>query len=456
MAVLGDVADLPDVEQRAMGVSLRQLLRRLDGHGPTPPPPNAESLRSQIPLLSSGTLREAVAKGHRVLSNAGLRGTLLGGLDSEGQHWAYTSTLALDELGKRETRVLEELADHPPAYLVAAIGRPEFDPLGGAGSRGLWTTVAAHIMSYRRQYAVSDPTRALGANPLRPVGLAQETDWRLVMEEIRWSTGNLGEHLVDPRVLAVFDPTGRIDPPKALVALNNITVRRMTLPEARQHRLRAAPSHVLRSEVTRALGLLRARPPDRSAELEKLKATKDTLKVLYGRDRTPGVGHGRQRPDSAPTQNPPQLTRRLDDLDAAITVARRDQGRRQAWDRENAEALEAGRLAAEELAGRESEALLMLEEDPPHHLAAELGRPPSSQAGRQVWQEGARLIERYRTRHEVDDPTRAFGGVPEDQAQKAQLATARQAVDRIRDGLHLTGAEQRALPPPPPELALDQ
>jgi hypothetical protein len=455
MTVLGDPADLPDVEQRAVGVSLRQLLRRLDSHGP-PPPPDAESLRRQVPLLSSGTLREAVAKGHHVLSNAGLRGMLLEGLDSEGQHWSYVSTLVLDELGERETRVLEELADHPPAYLVAAIGRPEFDPLGGAGSRGSWTTVAAHIMSYRRQYAVSDPTRALGANPIRPVGLAQETDWRMVVEEMRWSVGNLGEHLVDPRVLAVFDPTGRIDAPKALAALNDLGLRRVTVPEARQRRILAAPSHALRSQVTKALGLLRARPPDRSAELERLKASHDTLRVLYRQDRAPGGGNGRRPPDSARVDSHDQLMGRLDELDAAITAARRDQSQRQAWDAQNAEALAAGRVAAEELAGRERAALLALEEDPPQHLAAELGRPPASQAGRRVWGDGARLIEQYRTRHEVDDPTRAFGGVPDDPAQQAQLAMVRQALGRVRDDLRLTGAEQLALPPPPHELTLDQ
>ncbi len=382
---------------------------------------------------------------------------MLGGLDSEGQHWAYTSTLALDELGKRERRVLEELADHPLAYLLAAIGRPEFHSLSeAASSRWSWTTVAAHIMSYRRQYAVSDPTRALGANPIRPVGLAQETDWRLVMEEIRWSAGNLGEHLIDPRLLAVFDPTGRVDAPQALAALSDLIVGRMTVPKARQRRIRAAPSHALRGEVAKALGLLRGRPADWSAELERLKATQDTLKVVY-RDRAPVVVQGRRPPDPARIHNHDQLRRRLDELDAAITAARRDQSQRQAWDRQNTEALAAGRLAAEELAGRESEALLALEENPPQHLAAELGRPPSSHAGRKAWRHGARIIEQYRTRHEVDDQTRPFGGVPEDPAQQAQLAMVRQALDQVMDSLHLTGAEQPALPPPPHhELALDQ
>lgn len=143
----------------------------------------------------------------------------------------------------------------------------------------------------------------------------------------------------------------------------------------------------------------------------------------------------------------------MEELEAAIAAARGDQGRRQAWDRHNAEGLAAGRLAAEELAGREREAL---EQDPPQHLTAELGRPPGSHAGRKAWRQGACLIEQYRTRHEVDDPARPFGEVPQDPTQQAQLAMVRQGLDRVRDGLHLAGPAQPALPPPPHELALDQ
>jgi len=452
----GDTADLPDVEQRAVAVSLRQLLRHLEGHG-SPPLPDAGSLQREVPLLSSSALRAAVAKAHHLLNDAGLRGTLARGLDAEGQHWAYASTLALDELAKRETRVLEGLADHPPAHLVAAIGRPEVDPLGGASaSRWSWTTAASHIMSYRLQYAVSDPTRALGANPARPAGLAQETDWRVVMEEIRWSVGNLGEHLIDPRVLAVFDPTGRVNAPQALAALSDRTLHRVVIPEVRQRRIRAAPSHTLRSEVTKALGMLPARPTDPSAELERLRAAQDTLNALYSQDQAPAIGCGQRPGEPTASNHHDQLGRRLDELDAAITTARREQGQRQAWDNQNAETLAAARLAAEELAGREHEALLTLEEDPPQHLTAELGRPPASEAGRQVWRHGVRLIEQYRTRHEVDDPTRPFGGAPQDPAHQAELTTVRHVLDRVLGSLHLTGTEQLALPPPLHELALDQ
>jgi hypothetical protein len=455
MPVPSDPADLPDVEQRAVAVALRQLLRRLENHGPPPPPPpDGAALHGQVPLLSSSALREAVAKAHHVLNNAGLRGTLLGGLDAEAQHRTYAATLALDELAKRETRVLADLADQPPAYLVAAIGRPNPEPLDDPyAARWSWMSVVSHVMSYRRQYAISDPTRALGANPTQPAGLAQETDWRLVTDEIRWSTANLGEHLIDPRVLAVFDPTGRIDAPQALAALNDHS--RATAPEATQRRIRAAPSHTLRTEVTKALSTIRARPPDRSAELERLTAAHGDLNTLYSQDHAPVAARGHRPEEPTVIGEHEQLRRRLSELDAAITTMRQQQRQRQAWDTHNAEPLAIARLAAEELATREHQALLALEQDPPPHLLGELGPPPASEAGRQAWRHGAHLIEQYRTRHDIDDPTRPFGATPQDPAQQAELTMVRHALDRVLDGLHLTGTQQLALPPPPHELVLD-
>jgi hypothetical protein len=107
----------------------------------------------------------------------------------------------VDELGNRETKALEELAAHPPAHL-AAIGRPDLAGFGDRdAARGSWRAVAAQVMAYRLQYAITDPTRALGASPLRGGGVARETDWRMVIGEIRWSAGNIGEHLIDPGVL---------------------------------------------------------------------------------------------------------------------------------------------------------------------------------------------------------------------------------------------------------------
>jgi hypothetical protein len=203
--------------------------------------------------------------------------------------------------------------------------------------------------------------------------------------------------------------------------------------------------------------MLRSRPADRSAELERLNDSRDALEALYGRERTLQVERARQT--GAPLEGSrasEHLGRRLSELEAAITMMRQAQSQRQAWEKLNIQALAAGRLAADELASREHEALLALEQDPPQHLVAELGQPPASGAGRQIWRHGARLIEQYRTSHDVDDAKRAFGATREDPAQQAELAMLQRTLDRIVDSLHLTGSERLALPSPPHELALDQ
>jgi hypothetical protein len=442
------ISDLPTVEQRATAIGLRQLLRRLGAHGPPPVPATATSLPEQIPLLPSRTLWEAVTRGFEVLSNAGLHGRSLRDLGPNERHWHVVSTLALDELGRREARALEELAAHPPAHLVAAIGRPGLDAFADHNAaRGSWATVASQVMAYRLQYAITDPTRALGASPLRGGGVARETDWRMVMGEIRWSPGNLGEHLIDPRVLGVFDATGRVDPQLALQTLHDGASGRADPGDGRQQRIRAAPSHALRRRVSEALGLIRQRPVDRSMELERWATARDAAAVLY--QHRPGASSPSQQGDS-----PQQPSRRLQELDGAIARVRRAQDQRLAWDARYADKLTIGRLAAEELVQRESEALLALEVDPPEYLVAELGRPPSGPAGLKAWQQAARLIERYRARHEIGDQARPFGR-RRDAKQQADLSLVRQQLERLRDGLCIVGPDLPALPAPPSGLTRD-
>jgi hypothetical protein len=68
-----------------------------------------------------------------------------------------------------------------------------------------------------------------------------------------------------------------------------------------------------------------------------------------------------------------------------------------------------GLHSAYELARRDLEALLGLERDPPRYLARALGVVPLVAGGRAAWREGARLIERYRAEHGIDDPGDALG-----------------------------------------------
>jgi hypothetical protein len=447
------ISDLPTVEQRATAARLRQLLREAGAHGPPPASVAAPYLAKEVPLLPSRVLWEAMDRGFGVLNRAGLLHGRLRDLGAEGQHWRLVVSLALEELGKRESVALAELSAHPPAYLVAAIGRPGRPELGGADSaQSPWLEAAGHIVGYRLQYGISDPTRALGVQPAQSVGLAQEMDWRFVMGEIRWSAGNLGERLADPAVLAVFDPAGRVDPQRTLEALS-AGPSSERIGGGRERRIRAAPSHLLRERVGEALDLLRQRPPDRLSELEQLEAIRRATEVLYKQELAAGA-HLRSEPaTSGATQvrRDEQLSRRLDELDRAIAGERRAWREQTAWGAQHADALALGRLAAEELGQRESEALLALEEDPPRYLLAELGAPPASMSGRTTWRHGARLIERHRTRHEIGDPEQAFGS-GRDPAMRDQLALIRRQVALVRDALHLARDDTLALPQPPSGL----
>jgi hypothetical protein len=393
-----------------------------------------------------------VAKAFVAMHRAGLHGTLTEGLGAESQRWRAVAELALAELDVREARALQELAADPPAHLVAAIGRPERPGLDAGAVQSPWLVVAGHIVAYRLEYGISDPTRALGARPSQSVSLARETDWRFVLGEIRWSTGNLGERLADPRVLGVFDPTGAVIPQHALDTLSGERSARGRIAPASERRIRAAPSHWLRERVTGALGLLQQRPANCLAELEQLEAVRRATQVLYQKELAgPHQPGALGRPRTLQEQRGEQLSRRLRDLDAAIAGARRAWHQRAAWTTRHAEALAAGRLAAEELAWREHQALAALEEDPPQYLVAELGPPPAGTTGMRTWRHGVRLIERHRTCQEIGDPARAFDS-GRDQVARDHEAAIRQQVKLVRGALELGGNGTLALPEPPHQL----
>jgi hypothetical protein len=110
-------------------------------------------------------------------------------------------------------------------------------------------------------------------------------------------------------------------------------------------------------------------------------------------------------------------------------------------------------LAADELALREDQAVIALEEDPPQYLVAELGPPPAGTTGMKTWRHGVRLIERHRTSHEIGDPARAFGSA-RDPAARVHEATIRQQVKLVRGALELGENDRLALPEPPHQLLL--
>ncbi|SRR6266545_3842147 len=445
--------DLPNVEQRATGTRLRQLLRDAEAQGSLPISAGAESLHEQLQLLPSRALRDAVAKAFVALHRAGLHGTLTRDLGAEGQHWRVVGTLALDELDAREARALQELAAHPPAYLVAAIGRPERPGLDASAGQSPWLAVAGHIVAYRLQYGISDPTRALGAQPSQPLSLARETDWRFVLGEIRWSAGHLGGRLADPRVLGVFDPAGAVLPQHAVEALSGEPsargrIARQTSGESGRFQ---ATGCVSGSPVRSACSGSDPRIALRSwsswrpfAEPRKC-CTRRSLRVdLINHMRRGVLGPFKSSGASS-------LLDACTTWTPAIAGARRAWHQRAAWTTRHAEALVVGRLAAEELGLREHQALAALEEAPPQYLLAELGPPPAGTTGMKTWRHGAGLIERHRTCHEIGDPAHAFGS-GRDPAARDHESLTRQQVDLVRGALQLGGDDRLALPEPPHRL----
>jgi len=91
--------------------------------------------------------------------------------------------------------------------------------------------------------------------------------------------------------------------------------------------------------------------------------------------------------------------------------------------------------ARAELAQREAEAARRALASPAPYLEAALGARPEAPAARRVWERAATDIERYRFRHDVRDPQRAFGAEPRELAQRAAWREARRGAERSRDEL---------------------
>ncbi len=438
--------DLPTVEQRLDAEALRRFL--YEGTGPAvgslPALPAAQ--QQTVRRRPSSQLWDAVTQAATIAYRVGTNGTALASLDPSTCDQLVRGQAALVELTVREQSALDDLQAAPPAYLVAAIGRPPPSTADEAGSDA-WRRVAARVEAYRAQYHIADPTRALGTTPAE---LTQLADRSATFLEILWSPNGLATAIGDPRELGVFDGTTQLDVRQALGLLNDPAWRHTPLPQRRHDQVAAAASPTLRAQAARALGLLDQRPPGRSLELERLQANRDVLSSVMGQ----GHDHRPAAPAQVSGGGHGPITDRLTQLDASIAQAQRAQQRRLEWDRRHSGTIATGLASARELARREVEALLALQHDPPGYLRAELGPPPADQAGRDAWCRGARLIERHRTRHDIADPDSALGPKPADpvaRAHRRQVARQLEAVHQelpaldLDDHAHL-GREAPAVP----------
>jgi hypothetical protein len=92
-----------------------------------------------------------------------------------------------------------------------------------------------------------------------------------------------------------------------------------------------------------------------------------------------------------------QLDTEVDQADAAVRRAtRRHEATREAWDASHAAVTGRGIAAIHELQQREDRLLDAYLRDPPERLLEAIGPAPRDPAGRQVWQEQARQLERAR------------------------------------------------------------
>jgi hypothetical protein len=325
-----------------------------------------------------------------------------------------------------------------PAYLVAALGRPRSP---------LWRALALEIERYRRASGISSRVSALGPAP--PTRSHEGREWQQLARRIAESQGVAGVGFDD---LCVFP--AQMDHVQEQAALSVLETRRWlgVLAPREIQIITRMPTLALRRHVTFAALLLSGRPK-RSMKLAPLQAevadvqahqaaheaavreVRARLRALRGRPAQE-VGaaavrlSARLQVHQAALARVPVLQREVERLQAKLgrsgDRASRSNGLHQL-------PVAIGLHSAYELARRDLEALIALERDPPTYLARALGTVPFVAEGRAAWREGARLIERYRAEHGINDPGDALG--PRRSGYKA--GHARQEVAEQIEGLRV-------------------
>jgi hypothetical protein len=297
---------------------------------------------------------------------------------------------------------------------VAALGRPRSSQ---------WRALALEIDRYRRASGISSRASALGPAP--PTGSRERREWQQLAGRIAQYQGVAG---VDFDDLCVFPAQmHRLQERSALSLLETRRWLGVLAPREVQTITRM-PSLVLRRHVTFA-ALLIGQRPNRSVKLSPLQAAiadlhthqaaheagvreaRAKLRTLQGRSpQEVGAAavrlQARLEVHQAALARLPEIQRTVERLQARLgrsaTRAPRAGGLHQL-------PVAIGAHSAYELARRDLEALIALERDPPRYLARALGVVPFVAEGRAAWREGARLIERYRAEHGIDDLGDALG-----------------------------------------------
>jgi hypothetical protein len=324
--------------------------------------------------------------------------------------------------GRTPRDVLAAQADwlewEQPAYLVAALGRPR---------SAAWRALALEIERYRRASGISSPVSALGPAPSTRTGEGREWQ-RLCMEIAQYQ----GVERVGFDDLWVFpEQAHRVQEQTALSLLEACRWLGVLAPREIQTIIRM-PSLVLRRHVTFAALLLGERPA-RSMKLAPLQVETADVQAHQAahegavREARARLRRLRGRPAGEVGAVVVRLRAKLEVHEAALArldVVRENVNRLQHKLRAAARRsgqpdgrsnkphelpVAIGLHSAYELARRDLEALITLERDLPGYLARALGVVAFGAESRAAWRQGARLIERYRAEHGIDDPQDALG-----------------------------------------------
>jgi len=306
-----------------------------------------------------------------------------------------------------------------PAYLVAALGRPKSLE---------WRALALEIERYRRASGITSRVSALGAPP--PAHTKERRDWQRLAGTIAQHQGVAGVSFDDLCVL--LGQTHRLQEQAALSLLESRRWLGVLSPREVQKILRM-PTLALRRHVTFAAVLLGTRPRRWSVRLAPLQAEIADVKAHQAthegavREVRARLRALQGRPAQEVAAAAVRLEARLQVHQAALArlalVQRHvDRLQLELCQEEGVRPSRTGGLhqlpvaiglhSAYELARRDLEALIALERDPPVYRARALGTAPVVAEGLAAWRDGARLIERYRAQHGVDDPVKALGPRP--------------------------------------------
>ena len=312
----------------------------------------------------------------------------------------------------------EWLEQEQPAYLVAALGRPRSSQ---------WRALALEIERYRRASGITSRASALGAPP--PAHTEERRGWPRLAGTIARYQGVAAVSFDD---LCVFGgQTHRLQEQAALSLLESRRWLGVLSPREVQKIVRM-PTLALRRHVTFAAVLLGKRPRNRSIRLSPVQAeiadvqahqaahegavreVRARLRALQGRPAQKVAAaairlEARLQVHRAALARLSVVQRHVDGLQLEL---RRAGNRHSRSNGLHQLPVAIGLHSAYELARRDLEALIALERDSPEYLARALGTAPVVAEDLAAWRDGARLIERYRAQHGVDDPVKALGPRP--------------------------------------------